>query len=50
MEKNGSLFINKGVVDLDYTALLTTLIDLLHVVQHVGEGHEGLLIFFCLVV
>ena len=39
--KDGSSFNHEEIVILDYTALFTTLVDLLHVIQHVGEGHEG---------
>jgi hypothetical protein len=39
--KDGSSFNHEEIVILDYTGLFTTLVDLLHVIQHVGEGHEG---------
>ena len=42
INEDGSAFDHKEIVDLDYTGLFTTLVDLLHVIQHVGEGHEGL--------
>ncbi|CAB4019239.1 Hypothetical predicted protein [Paramuricea clavata] len=38
--KDGSSFNHEEIVILDYTGLFTTLVDLLHVIQHVGEGHE----------
>ena len=43
--KDGSSFDREEIVDLDYTGLFTTLVDLLHVIQHVGEGHEGWFIY-----
>lgn len=42
ISKDGSSFDHEDIVNLDYTGLFTTLFDLIHVIDHVGEGHEGL--------
>lgn len=39
--EDGSSFDHAEIVHLDYTGLFTTLVDLLHVIENVGEGHEG---------
>ena len=41
ISQDGSAFDHEGIVNLDYTGLFTTLVDLLDVIEHVGEGHEG---------
>lgn len=38
---DGGSFDHHDIPNLEYTTLFTTLLDLLHVIENVGEEHEG---------
>ncbi|XP_046839871.1 protein unc-79 homolog isoform X2 [Xenia sp. Carnegie-2017] len=40
ISEDGSSFDHQSVIELDYTGLFTTLVDLFRILQNIGEGHE----------